>query len=586
MFRVASEALSVPPDTVANVKVIQATLDDIGTPLAEVTFVVVDLETTGGSAAACEITEIGAVKVRAGQVLGEFHTLVNPQAGIPPFIQVLTGITDAMVADAPRIETVLPAFLEFARGAVLVAHNAGFDVGFLQCAAKRCGHRWPGFRVVDTVPLARRLVSRDEAPNCRLGSLAVVFGAETTPDHRALHDARATVDVLHGLLGRVGNIGVRTLEELLSFSAKVTPEQRRKRVLADGLPGGPGVYVFRDANGRALYVGTSKDIRTRVRSYFTAAEQRTRMAHMVALAVRVDPIPCQTQLEAQIRELRLIAQSQPRFNRRSKRPDKVTWVKLTDEPFPRLSLVRTTAADGARYVGPFTTRGDAEQAVAAIHEAIPLRQCTGRISLRGRGTACALGDIGRCGAPCEGRQSRDEYAEQVTRVSTAIEGDVSSILQPLRSRLARLSEGERFEEAARVRDRADALLRGVARSQRLAPLARIPELVAAKRLLGGSWEIVCIRHGRFAGTSVAPRGTDPMLYVRSLQATAETVAAPVGPGTAAGIEEAEKLIGWLDGPDVRLVHVDGEWTCPLAGAGSGPTLAAVLGRPAAAKLTG
>jgi DNA polymerase-3 subunit epsilon len=148
---------------------VQGTLDDLGTPLHAVTFVVVDLETTGGSANECAITEVGAVKVRGGEVLGEFQTLVNPGSPIPAFIQVLTGISDGMVAQAPRIDTVLPAFLEFARGSVLVAHNAGFDITFLKAAAAATGQSWPGFKVVDTVTLARQLVSKDEAPNRRSG---------------------------------------------------------------------------------------------------------------------------------------------------------------------------------------------------------------------------------------------------------------------------------------------------------------------------------------------------------------------------------------------------------------------------------
>jgi DNA polymerase-3 subunit epsilon len=141
---------------------IQSTFDDLGTPLAGVTFVVVDLETTGGTPAQCGITEIGAVKVRGGEVLGEFQTLVNPAEPIPAFISVLTGITDSMVRDAPRIDSALPAFLEFAAGSVLVAHNAGFDIGFLKAAAARTGTRWPGFPVLDTHHRARPLVVRDE----------------------------------------------------------------------------------------------------------------------------------------------------------------------------------------------------------------------------------------------------------------------------------------------------------------------------------------------------------------------------------------------------------------------------------------
>ena len=260
------------------------------------------------------------LRSRGGEELGRFQTLVNPGAPIPAFIQVLTGISDALVARAPRIDTVLPAFLEFARGAVLVAHNAGFDIGFLKAAAAATGHRWPGFRVIDTVTLARHLVSHDEARNHKLSTLATLFGAETTPDHRALHDALATTDVLHALLGRVGNLGVTTLEELASYTSRVTPAQRRKRFLADQLPSAPGVYVFRDGKGRTLYVGTSQNIRARARSYFTASEQRTRMAEMVAAAESIHPIVCQTVLEAQVQEVRLLRAHKPPYNRRSTRP--------------------------------------------------------------------------------------------------------------------------------------------------------------------------------------------------------------------------------------------------------------------------
>src|SRR5438128_2249618 len=139
----------------------QASFDELGTPLREVTFVVVDLETTGGSPGDCEITEIGAVRVRGGERLGEFQTLVNPMATIPPFVAVLTGITDSMVASAPTVGAALPAFLEFARGAVLVAHNAPFDLGFLRAGCERLGLGWPDPAAVDTARLARRVLTRD-----------------------------------------------------------------------------------------------------------------------------------------------------------------------------------------------------------------------------------------------------------------------------------------------------------------------------------------------------------------------------------------------------------------------------------------
>lgn len=551
----------------------QATIDDLGTPLREVTFVVVDLETTGGSARECDITEIGAVKVRAGEVLGEFQTLVRPPQAIPAFISALTGITDRMVATAPRIDAALPAFLEFAQGSVLVAHNAGFDISFLKAACAATGRPWPGYEVVDTVRLARHVVGRDEVRNRKLATLAALFGATTTPNHRALDDARATVDVLHAMIGRLGTLGVTSLEELSTFTSRVSLVQRRKRHLAEGLPHAPGVYLFRDEHGTVLYVGTSGDIRTRVRSYFTASQTRTRMAEMVALAASVTPVVCATTLEARVRELRLIAEHQPRYNRRSRHPERAPWLKLTAEPYPRLSIVRQVRPDvpaGAAYLGPFPSAHDAELAVAALHEVFPVRQCTRRLPLHpapGAG-ACALADMGRCGAPCTGSQAQPEYAAVVEGVRHAMTADASQVVDTVLARVAALAADQRYEEAAGQRDRVVAFLRAAARTQRLAPLAACPEVVAARRADAGGWEIVLVRHGRLAGTTTSPRGADPTHHVDALRASGEVVTAPVAPASAATAEETEQVLRWLEQPGVRLVSVQGEWSCPVAGAGA------------------
>jgi DNA polymerase III subunit epsilon len=197
------------------------------TPIHEATFVVVDLETTGGSPAQHQITEIGAVKVRDGVRLEEFSTLVAPGVAIPAFITALTGITDAMVADAPTIASVLPSFLEFARGSVLVAHNAPFDLGFLKAACQTEGIPWPEDPVVDTAKLARHLVSREEARDRKLSTLARLFQSTGSPDHRALHDASATVDVLNALIGRARGRGVSTVGELASFTSRTAAVIRR-----------------------------------------------------------------------------------------------------------------------------------------------------------------------------------------------------------------------------------------------------------------------------------------------------------------------------------------------------------------------
>jgi DNA polymerase-3 subunit epsilon len=546
---------------------VQTTFDSLGEPLSEVTFVVVDLETTGGSATVDSITEIGAVKVRGGEVLGEFQTLVNPGVGIPPFIVVLTGITDAMVAPAPLIGEVLPAFLEFAHGAVLVAHNAPFDLGFLRAAAERHDMVWPAPRKIDTAVLARRVLTRDETPNCKLSTLAKLFRTSTEPCHRALADARATVDVLHGLIARVGNLGVQTLDELESFTRQVSEAQRRKRYLAEGLPSAPGVYVFRDADDRPLYVGTSRDLRTRVRQYFVSSENRTRMAEMINAAERVEAVVCAHPLEAEVRELRIIAAHKPPYNRRSKFPERVVWLKLTVEAYPRLSIVREVRDDGSTYLGPFSSRRAADAALTAIHEALPLRQCTTKLSVRRPSPACVLAELGRCGAPCQHAETPAEYGRHAEAFMHAVEHDPSAVLEPLLARIDALSTAQRYEEARLARDRLWAFLRAVVRMQRLRALTGVPELVAAHPDGEGGWELSVVRHGRLVAAAVAPRGAAPMPYVEALLATAETVLPGIGPTPCATAEETERVLSWLERPATRMVRVTApSWSCPAQGA--------------------
>jgi DNA polymerase-3 subunit epsilon len=183
-------------------------------PISGIDFVIVDVETTGWLPDEAGIAEIGAVRIGDGRPPIEFSALVNPGHPIPAEITALTGITDAMVSQAPPIGAILPGFLAFARGCVLTAHNAAFDIGFLSAACADCRIPWPAFPVLDTAALARSLLDETEVPDCKLATLAGFFGARTSPCHRALADARATADVLHGLLARLASAGVRTLAEI------------------------------------------------------------------------------------------------------------------------------------------------------------------------------------------------------------------------------------------------------------------------------------------------------------------------------------------------------------------------------------
>ncbi len=544
----------------------EALADPLDVDLSRVTFVVLDLETTGGRPEEVGITEIGAVKVRGGETLGELATLVNPGVPVPPYITLLTGITTAMVVEAPPVEAVLPTLLEFLGDAVLVAHNAPYDVSFLKAACAAHGYAWPKPVVIDTAVLARRVLVADEVPNRRLATLAEYFRTTVRPRHRALDDARATVEVLHGLIGRLGSFRVHTLRDTLEFVRDVSPAQRRKRHLANGLPHAPGVYVFRGADDRVLYVGTSVDVATRVRSYFTASEKRPRIKEMIAAAEKVEAVECAHALEAQVRELRLIAAHSPPYNRRSKRPHQAWWLKLTAEPYPRLSLVRT-AGDDAAYLGPFPQRRSAEAAAAAVYEAVPLRQCNQRLSLRRTAPACALAEMGRCVAPCEHRVTPEEYAQQAADpVRRAVTGDPGPLVEALRARMERLAAAGRYEEAARVRGRLATLLRACLRMQGLRGLVSIAELAAARPARGG-WELAVVRHGRLAGAGYAKPGVHPRPVLEAVRATAETVVPGPGPLPAATAEETERILDWLEQPETRLVQTSDGWACPVDGAG-------------------
>jgi len=204
------------------------------TLLKDTTFAVIDLETSGGSPkSGAGITEIGVVKVRSGVVLGTFQSFVDPGHSLPVFITQLTGISDEMLVSAPFIDEVLPTLFEFLGSpdeTVLVAHNSPFDMSFLKAAALVHEYEWPNYLTVDTARLARAVLDRDEVVNCKLGTLAEFFNTSVSPNHRALDDALATVDVLHGIIERLAGHEVSTFEEMRNFPSR---KRRVKRPISD-----------------------------------------------------------------------------------------------------------------------------------------------------------------------------------------------------------------------------------------------------------------------------------------------------------------------------------------------------------------
>ncbi len=431
----------------------QRSFADLGTPLHDVTFVILDLETTGATAANCEITEIGAVKYHGGEFIGTFQSLINPGAPIPPTITVLTGITQAMVIDAPKIDEGMASLLEFIGGAVIVGHNIRFDMSFLNAAAVRLGYGRLSNRTVDTIGLARRLV-QTEVRNLKLSSLAAHFRSPTKPNHRALEDARATAHVFFELLERAGSVGATYLEDLLRLPTAKGRPHYDKLHLTDRLPRLPGVYLFHDLDDNVIYVGKAKNLRSRVRSYFYGDTRRS-VTTMLRNLARVDHRVCPTELEAEITELRLIHAMAPRYNRRSRPPKTTHWLKLTAERHPRLSIVRTYRDEGSSYLGPFRSKQAAETVMTAIWDAVPIRRCTGG---PGRATAaCNFAQLGIAMCPCAGDIDEARYARVCEDVRVGIAHDPKRLLAPLAERMKARARDQRFEDAALARDRFQAL---------------------------------------------------------------------------------------------------------------------------------
>jgi DNA polymerase-3 subunit epsilon len=533
----------VPPAEI----VFQPSFDDLSTPLIDVTFCVLDLETTGGSPRDCEITEIGAVKYRGGDLLGTFQTLVDPGLPIPPSITILTGITQAMVYDAPKIATALPTFLEFIGDSVIVGHNVRFDLSFLNAAATRLGYGRLPNRSSDTAALARRLI-REEVRNLRLQSLAAHFRSPTKPNHRALEDARATAHVFHALLERAGSLGVTNLDDLLQLPTARGSAHYSKIRLTEDLPRKPGVYIFKDRNGTPIYVGKASNLRARVRQYFYGDTRRS-IGNIMKELDTIEHQVCDTVLEAEVTELRLIHTHRPRHNRRSRPPKTSHFIKVTDEKYPRLSVVRSVKGDGLAYLGPFRSKRAADEVVLAIWDAVPIRRCLSKPG--SRSGKCAPAQMGLARCPCDGDLDPRIYGAVVERLVKAIEDDPGPLLSSLLERMHRLARDQRYEEAGWARDRHDALALALERRRDWVSLA------------GAGWvefehpdgTTVTIDHGRLVETR--PPGTLPRVQPRG----DPFAVGPVPPSVELA-EEAAIIWRWLRSQSLKMTECSGVFAYP------------------------
>lgn len=417
-----------------------------GLALEDATFVVFDLETTGLRPATARPCEIGATRVERLDLTDRFQTLCNPGARLQPAVAALTGLRDEELRRAPPVAAAVRRFLDFAGDAVLVAHNARFDMAFLDNETMRLTGKRVGATVVDTVGLARRLLGRQPA---NLSALAYRFATEARPCHRALPDAEATAEILVRLIGMAQERGARTVGDLVELAATQPRRVHRTRSLAFGAPQRPGVYLFRDANDQVLYVGRARDLRARLRSYFRSDKQRPAVEAALGALAHIEWRVLGSEVEAALEELRLIRELRPPANARSARPDRYLYLRRRGE-----SVVCSTQPS---ELGPLTSRKRARLAARAL-----------------------------------------EGVEWET---------LDDAIPKLRAKRARLARELRFEDAARLRDRIAALeevAQDIVRMQRLRAMA-VCLVVPGERegtrrgIFVAKGQVVCVRP--FHGTS-------------------------------------------------------------------------------------
>jgi DNA polymerase III subunit epsilon len=424
--------------------------------LADCEFVAVDLETTGCRPGRNSIIEIGAVRFDARSIISEFSDLVRPDEPIPHAVEQLTGITASMVANAPSVEESVTTFGEFAKGAVLVAHNYRFDLSFLDHVSDALwGH--PFHRpAIDTLSLAKRL--RPDLRRFSLGSLAIEYGTATTPDHRAGNDARATAELLQSFLPDLERLDVDTVGELAAFCGLDRQSALAERLrLTRDLPDEAGVYLFRDESGEIIFVGRAKSLRLRTRAYFYPAGGDDHIAHDVGSIVAVRT---PSALDAALLERRLIDRHKPRHNSSSHHSRAAYLISVdVSSPYPGMKVVPAPRKRG-RLIGPFTSRWAAQTLVDRLQEVYGLRRCAKRLDARLAAAPCEFREAGSCPAPCVCRPDSHDYRARLEAAHSVFTDDTA-----FRERLQRLQHDAaadgRYEDAIRFRDGLRALDRAI-----------------------------------------------------------------------------------------------------------------------------
>lgn len=482
--------------------------------LAQATFVVVDLETTGGSAVYDRVLEVAAIRVQNGVVQERLERLLEPGVPIPPLVTRITGINAALVRGKPRFESVLPDLRRLFEGAVLVAHNASFDCNFLSNAFARAGIAWQGDRLC-TLRLARRLIPG--LYSYRLDSLCAFLGFSFVQRHRAGPDAEATLSLLLHLLETACGRGVDSLASLLRVQHQPVSRKRRKGRVDEAqvasLPATPGVYLLKDLHGQVVYVGKSVNVRKRVRTHLrpsgtASSGAQPRLRRRLPHIADVEAIETSSELEALLLESKLVKRYLPQANSLLRDYYDYPFIKIdVTDPHPRLEATRERPNDDAVYFGPFRRPGVVSSAVVFLNEQLGLRQCSGR--LKPGQPPCALLEMKKCLGPCVGAVSDAAYRAQVDEALGVLRGQRTELLERTAAHRDELALELNFEQAAELRDRIRDLEQVISVQQRVTEFTgRNVVLVAADRQ-PERMRLLLIRGGRLVEEVSLPSRATP-----------------------------------------------------------------------------
>jgi DNA polymerase-3 subunit epsilon len=434
-------------------------------PLLDAPLAIVDLETTGAHPVHDRVTEIAVIEVDAGEVTGEWSTLVNPETTIPAAIQALTGITNDMVAGAPRFGALAAELHERLEGRVLVAHNARFDYGFLRHEFERAGIAWRT-KTLCTVRLSRRLYPEHARHN--LDSLIERHGLECRARHRAMGDAEAVWQFLRVAQAERG-------EEVVAVAARQVARQPTlpahiDRTMVDAIPDTPGVYLFYGEGDAPLYVGKSIAMRTRVLSHFADDVRSSKEMQLAREVRRIDWQRTAGELGALLREAALVKELLPVFNRKLRRPAELCGFALDAK---RLRLVQDFDAESLSHVhGLFRSRRAALEALRGLADEHGLcLQTLGFDAVR-KGV-CFRHQIGRCAGLCAGKES---FAAHHARLAAALAG-LKNLAWPWRGPVGVLEE-DAEREASELHVVHQWCYLGTAKAE-----AEVPELLGGARRL-------------------------------------------------------------------------------------------------------